>query len=270
VRILSFDTTNNCVSIALLEHDVLKAQRHFAQTGSERQESVTLLIPSIDELLDGVGWRKSDIDLIVVGVGPGSFTGIRIGVVTARTLAQALGLPLIGVSLFDCYAERFAPLHEFSPSVAIVLSGGRGHYFFAAYKNLEGAQEPLILPTHGTLDEMKSALADIDQWLVEGSIYAALSELSASKKPVEELLPIENVAANQAMIAARRVSLSKSRADKKVASSEVSVDNERDAKVGGAREALLEEFPYRLIEPLYLRGASVTLKGSDGKAAATT
>lgn len=284
MRILSFDTTNNCVSIALLENDEVKAQRQFSQTGSERQESVTLLIPSVDELLQSVGWQKSYIDLIVVGVGPGSFTGIRIGVVTARTLAQALNLPLMGISLFDCYAERFAPMHEFSPHVAIILSGGRGHYFFAAYRNLAnndtsdkpGAQslpykqEPLIAPTHGTLDELKSALADVDQWLVDASIHQAMSDLSLLKKPAEELLPIENVAVNQGVIAARRVSLSKSSADQKVASTDNSMDNKRDAKVGGMREALLKEFPYRSVEPLYLRGASVTLKGSDGKAAATT
>ncbi len=271
MRILSFDTTNNCVSIALLEHDVLKAQRQFSQTGSERQESVTLLIPSIDELLQSIDWQKNDIDLIVVGVGPGSFTGIRIGVVTARTLAQALNLPLVGVSLFDCYAERFAPMHEMSPHVAIVLSGGRGHYFFAAYRNsLPWKQDLLIAPTHGNLEEMKSALQDVNQWLVDASTYPTISALPEPRKPVEELLPIENVAANQGVIAARRVSLSKSLTAQKVASAEVSEDNKRDAKVGGLRQALLEEFSYRSVEPLYLRGASVTLKGSDGKAAATT
>ena len=232
---------------------------------------MTLLIPSIDELLQSTGWKKDDLDLIVVGVGPGSFTGIRIGVVTARTLAQALNLPLVGVSLFDCYAERFAPMHEIAPHVAIVLSGGRGHYFFAAYKNsLPWKEELLIEPTHGNLEEMQSALRNVNQWLVEASIYPMISASPDLKKTAEELLPMENVAANQGVIAARRVSLSKSLTTQKVASSEVSEDNNRDAKVGGLRQALLEEFPYRSVEPLYLRGASVTLKGSDGKAAATT
>jgi len=274
VRILSFDTTNNCVSIALLEHDVLKSQRHFAATGSERQESVTLLLPSIDEMVKGAQWDKSLLDLIVVGVGPGSFTGIRIGVVTARTLAQALNLPLIGISLFDCFAARFSPAGEVAPQVAIVLSGGRGHYFFAAYSysscdsnSQSCSPEPLFAPTHGTLEEMKSALAGIELWLVDSTIYPTLKDVHAS---VQELLPLENVAACQGAIAALRVSPGKSSNAKALASSEVSVDNYRDANVGALRKSLLTEFPYRLVEPLYLRGASVTLKGSDGKAAATT
>ncbi len=70
MRILSFDTTNNCVSIALLdcakgESEKVVSERLFVASGNERQESITLLLPAVDEMLSESGWKKSDLDLII-------------------------------------------------------------------------------------------------------------------------------------------------------------------------------------------------------------
>lgn len=297
MRILSFDTTNNCVSIALLDcvngvsenrekAENVVSERLFVASGNERQESVTLLLPAVDEMLSETGWKKSDLDLIIVGIGPGSFTGIRIGVVTARTLAQALNLPLAGVSLLDCYAaklmETTGELSEFS----VVLSGGRGHFYFAAYRNeldserathglapTEGdnashaAITESIKPQHGTVVELNAVLSTSHNWAVEPSLLETLSVDCANKNLIE-LPKLDNIAAFQGLLGWRRVSLSKSSDCNSLASSGVSEENGRDTK--GLRQSLLNDYPYRIVEPLYLRGASVTLKGNDGKATATT
>lgn len=313
MRILSFDTTNNCVSIALLDCESgvgekreqaenVVSERLFVATGNERQESVTLLLPAVDEMLSETGWRKSDLDLIIVGLGPGSFTGIRIGVVTARTLAQALNLPLAGVSLLDCYAaklmETTGELSEFS----VVLSGGRGHYYFAAYQNVsdsdlakhgvapseggvnsdrtthgvaptEGnhgrraAITEVVKPQHGTVVELNAVLSTSHTWAVEPSLLESLT-VDCANKSLIELPKLDNIAAFQGLLGWRRVSLSKSSDGNSLASSGVSEENGRDVK--GLRQSLLNDYPYRIVEPLYLRGASVTLKGNDGKATATT
>ncbi len=92
-----------------------------------RQEAVAALMPSIVDLMKQSGWNKSDLDCVVVGEGPGSFTGVRTGIVTGRTIAQGLQLPLLAVSLLDCYAS-VAEL-----PAAILLSAGRGRYFVAGY-----------------------------------------------------------------------------------------------------------------------------------------
>ncbi len=280
MRILSFDTTNNCISIALLQGSNVVAQRLLSSTGSERQESVTLLLPGMDEMLQQAAWKKSDLDSLVVGIGPGSFTGIRIAVVTARTLAQALNLPLLGVSLLDCYAAKIA--EEATCEFAVVLSGGRGHFYFAAYSSLvagDAQTNPsqaaacgspkqsvaeLVKPQHGTLSEMESALSGIKTWMVDASLLQVLCESAT----IVELPKVENIAAFQGVLAWQRVALSKSSEGNSLASSGVSEENGRDAKI--LRESLLVDYPYSIVEPLYLRGASVTLKGSDGKAAATT
>lgn len=274
MRILSFDTTNNCVSIALLncEREVgesgkktekVVSERLFVASGNERQESVTLLLPAVDEMLGESGWKKSDLDLIIVGIGPGSFTGIRIGVVTARTLAQALNLPLVGVSLLDCNAAKVLEQNSDLSEFAVVLSGGRGHFYFAAYQN---ALE-VVKPQHGTVVELNAVLSTSHTWAVVPPLLESLAVDCANKNLIE-LPKLDNIAAFQGILGWRRVSLSKSSGTNSLASSGVSEENGRDAK--GLRQSLLNDYPYRIIEPLYLRGASVTLKGNDGKATAIT
>jgi tRNA threonylcarbamoyladenosine biosynthesis protein TsaB len=96
-----WDTSSFSGAIAALEWDeakktqpVLKAELtlNVSATHSER------LLWGIDTILSAAQWKKEEIDLIGVGVGPGSFTGLRIGVTTARTMADALGVPLVGIS----------------------------------------------------------------------------------------------------------------------------------------------------------------------------
>lgn len=287
MRILSFDTTNNCVSIALLDcangdSEKVVSERLFVASGNERQESVTLLLPAVDEMLSETGWKKSDLDLIIVGIGPGSFTGIRIGVVTARTLAQALNLPLAGVSLLDCYAAKVLETAGELSEFAVILSGGRGHFYFAAYRNTvatygvastEGdsarhaSATEIVKPQHGTVVELNAVLSTSHTWAVEPSLLESLS-VDCAEKSLVELPKLDNIAAFQGILGWRRVSLRKSSDANSLASSGVSEENGRDTK--GLRQSLLNDYPYRIVEPLYLRGASVTLKGSDGKATATT
>lgn len=126
MKLLAFDTSCATVSLALAEDGVIKAQKLIAPSEENRQESITLLIPGVEELTNSIGWQPKDLDLVVVGIGPGSFTGLRIGVVTARSLAQALEIGLASQSTFDCFESQVK-----QPS-GFILDGGRGHYFVSA------------------------------------------------------------------------------------------------------------------------------------------
>lgn len=130
MKLLAFDTSCATVSLALAEDGVIKAQKLIAPSEDNRQESITLLIPGVEELTHFLGWQPKDLDLVVVGIGPGSFTGLRIGVVTARSMAQALEIGLASQSTFDCFESKVE-----QPS-GFILDGGRGHYFVSA-PNLE-------------------------------------------------------------------------------------------------------------------------------------
>ena len=84
MKILAIDTSNHPMSVALVEDDQLKATITLNMV---RNHSIYVL-PAINDLFDKVGWQPKDIDRVVVAKGPGSYTGVRIAVTTAKTLAM--------------------------------------------------------------------------------------------------------------------------------------------------------------------------------------
>jgi tRNA threonylcarbamoyladenosine biosynthesis protein TsaB len=92
---LAFDTATDVATVAIV--------RDGEVLGERRSRAVTVLADA-DELLREAGFRPSDVELLVVGVGPGSFTGTRIGLAAARGLGLALDVPVAGVSTLDALA----------------------------------------------------------------------------------------------------------------------------------------------------------------------
>jgi tRNA threonylcarbamoyladenosine biosynthesis protein TsaB len=93
LRILALETTGASGSVAALVGGRIVAERDL-QSG---QRSAQSMAPGIAELLREVGWQPRDVQLLAVTVGPGSFTGLRVGVTTAKTFAYATGAAVIGV-----------------------------------------------------------------------------------------------------------------------------------------------------------------------------
>ena len=96
------------------------------------------LVPGIAELLRGAGLAVGDVDLIACGVGPGSFTGIRIGVATAASLAYAAGKPVLGVGSLHGIASN-AP--DSAVHVLVTLNARRGNVFAARFDRRDGRLE---------------------------------------------------------------------------------------------------------------------------------
>ncbi|MEX2461736.1 MAG: tRNA (adenosine(37)-N6)-threonylcarbamoyltransferase complex dimerization subunit type 1 TsaB [Paenibacillaceae bacterium] len=99
-RLLALDTSTSAMSIAILEQGRLLKEAHIH---ADRTHSIHLM-PMIKELMQGSGMKFSDLSAIAVGVGPGSYTGVRIGVTAAKTLAWTLKLPILGVSSLEAMA----------------------------------------------------------------------------------------------------------------------------------------------------------------------
>ena len=94
--ILAFDTATDIATSALVsDGEVL----------GERSSRAVTLLEDVDALLRQAGTHTRDLEALAVGIGPGSFTGVRIGLSTARGLAFALGIPVAGVSTLDALAE---------------------------------------------------------------------------------------------------------------------------------------------------------------------
>jgi tRNA threonylcarbamoyladenosine biosynthesis protein TsaB len=99
VLTLAFDTATESASCALVrDGEVL----------GERPSQAVRILHDIDEVLAASGIEPAELDGIVVGTGPGSYTGLRMGLVTARTLALSLGIPVAGVSTLDALAAGSA------------------------------------------------------------------------------------------------------------------------------------------------------------------
>ncbi|MGZ7441992.1 tRNA (adenosine(37)-N6)-threonylcarbamoyltransferase complex dimerization subunit type 1 TsaB [Paenibacillus sp. TH7-28] len=122
-RLLAFDTSTSSLAVAVMEDGRLLAERSMH---AERDHS-SLLVTAIGECLDAAGLSKRDLTGIAVGVGPGSYTGIRIAVTTAKTLAWALRIPVYGVSSLEALAlGGWAGASDAANSKAGALAGAAG------------------------------------------------------------------------------------------------------------------------------------------------
>lgn len=114
--IIALDTTAVTASVALLENECVIASSsvHNKLTHSEK------ILPMIDEILKNSGYTIDDVELIAVSKGPGSFTGVRIGIATAKGLAFAKNVPIVGVSALEALAEGFKLLSDADLENAII------------------------------------------------------------------------------------------------------------------------------------------------------
>lgn len=142
MRILAIDTATRATAVAVCDGpaDGPALEARDDPPPGQRPRHVTRLMGLIDSLLErqGMGW--SDIDRIAVGRGPGTFTGLRIGIATARALARSLERPLVGVSTLQSLALNFTRWEAGSsiphlPDVVVAaLDARRGEAFAAAWR----------------------------------------------------------------------------------------------------------------------------------------
>jgi len=135
VLTLALDTATPRSSCALLEGDELLG---------ERETKAVTVLAAADELLNQAGFTPADLNRIVCGTGPGSFTGIRIGLAVARGLALALDLPLAGVS-------TLAALQAGAPGCLPVIDGSRKEIFTLVEGRPVVTRPEDLAPAPGTL-----------------------------------------------------------------------------------------------------------------------
>ncbi len=102
---------------------------------TDRRGHSSFLVPAIDFCFDQADWKPTDIDAIVIDVGPGLYTGIRVGMATAQGLAAAVGVPLIPASSLDALALRAATARR---SIWSVVDVRRGEMAVASYRPVPG------------------------------------------------------------------------------------------------------------------------------------
>jgi tRNA threonylcarbamoyladenosine biosynthesis protein TsaB len=151
VLILGIDTATPQVGCAIGGHEGVLASAHSSR-GRRHAET---LAPAIDFVRRQAGIELSEIGAVAVDVGPGLFTGLRVGIATAKAMASALQVPMIGVSSLDLLAfpVRFTPR-----LIAATVDARRGQLFHAFYRQVPGGLQRVTEPTVDDPDDLLSEL----------------------------------------------------------------------------------------------------------------
>lgn len=165
--VLGFDTATPATDVALLDegHPEQNATRRHEPAPGERPGHTAQLLALAAELLDAAALSFTDVDRIAVGVGPGGFTGLRIGVATARALAQSTGAELVGVSTLRALAAVAGPQAPAGSGVLAVIDARRGEVFAAGWR----AGEPVFEQVAATPGQLARRIGEEGgAWLAVG------------------------------------------------------------------------------------------------------
>lgn len=121
-RLVAIETSTALGSVALFEDGALVLEREQLVRNAHGES----ILPMLDRALVEIGWRPADVARVAVGTGPGSFTGVRIGVALAKGIHLATGAELVGVTSLDAIASAAPPGEG---SVVAVLAAMRGEVF---------------------------------------------------------------------------------------------------------------------------------------------
>jgi tRNA threonylcarbamoyladenosine biosynthesis protein TsaB len=149
--ILGIETATQQVGVAIGGHEGVIATFEVAR-GRRHAE---ILTPSIEFVCRQADIELSEISCIAVDIGPGLFTGMRVGLATAKALAQALRVPMIGISSLDLLAF---PCRHTERVVVPVIDARKAEVFWAMYRQVPGGVQQVSPPTVGPVDELVADL----------------------------------------------------------------------------------------------------------------
>ena len=161
--ILGIDTATPATTVAVCVEGVVVAE----ETRVDARRHAESLAPCIQQVIQAAGRVLSDVRHIAVGVGPGAFTGLRVGLVTARSLARALDIPVHGVCTLDVMAYGSGLAEPF----AVVTDAKRKEVFWARYASVS---ERTGGPWVGRPSEVSGAISGLPVVGVQGTPFAEL------------------------------------------------------------------------------------------------
>lgn len=177
MNILALDTSNKALSVALLSGKELLAETRL---NIKKNHSISLM-PVVDFLMQQIGWVPADLDRIVVAQGPGSYTGLRVAVATAKTLAYTLGIDLVGVS------SLYALCPEVSGMIVPLIDARRNTVYAGFYENGKA-----VLPeVNQEFGQVLDSLSDQTSLTFVGEVAAFRDQIVARfpEARIQETLP---------------------------------------------------------------------------------
>lgn len=179
MNILAMDTSNKALSLAILENEELLGR---VTLNIKKNHSITLM-PAIDFLMNSLDMKPTDLDRIVVAQGPGSYTGLRIAVATAKTLAHTLKIELVGVSsLLALVPEQVEGL------VIPIMDARRNNVYAGFYQSGQAVRLEAHLPLAEVL-EMAGAANQSVTFVGETAAFVEQIEAAIPQAAIQPTLP---------------------------------------------------------------------------------
>lgn len=161
MNVLGLDTSTMMATCAVINEEGLLGEYSLNRDMTHSEK----LVPMIKEILDNLDMKVSDIDLFGVALGPGSFTGLRIGAATMKAFAHVFDKPIVGVSSLEALAYNL-PYNEI---VVPMIDARRNRVYTAVYTWEDGVLKELIAPDVLPIEELLAELIDFDTVVVNGN-----------------------------------------------------------------------------------------------------
>ena len=179
MKIAAIDTSSKALTLAILEDETLLAQMTL---NIKKNHSITLM-PAIDFLMNSLDMKPTDLDRIVVAQGPGSYTGLRMAVATAKTLAHTLKIELVGVSSLQALVPE-----QVEGLVIPVMDARRNNVYAGFYQSGQSVRPEAHLPLAEVLEI--AGVADQPVTFVgETAVFAEQIEAALPGVSVQPTLP---------------------------------------------------------------------------------
>ena len=178
MKVLAFDTSSKALSLAILEDKQVLAETTI---NIKKNHSITLM-PAIDFLMASLDWTPKDLDRIVVAEGPGSYTGLRIAVATAKTLAHTLNIELVGMSSL----LALVPYQQEGLFVPL-MDARRNNVYAGFYENAK----PVMPEAHLSFAEVLEKVTDAEQVTFVGEVGPFVEQIQEQlpQASYQETLP---------------------------------------------------------------------------------
>ena len=178
MKVLAFDTSSKALSLAILEDKQVLAE---TMINIKKNHSITLM-PAIDFLMGSLDWTPKDLDRIVVAEGPGSYTGLRIAVATAKTLAHTLNIEVVGMSSLLALLPR-----QQEGLIVPLMDARRNNVYAGFYENAK----PVMPEAHLSFAEVVEQVKDAEQVTFVGEVGVFVEQIQEQlpQASYQETLP---------------------------------------------------------------------------------
>lgn len=157
ITILSLDTTSKYASISIAKGEEIHLEYNFAT----RDELSASLIPSLEFVLNSMPLKLEDIDVYGIGIGPGLFTGIRVGLATLKGLILGTGKPVVPVVTLRALAYKY---NDSKSPIISMIDARRDELYIAAYRFVNRHAQELLPPGLIHIDQLKHHLEPLDEF----------------------------------------------------------------------------------------------------------